>query len=64
MLSVRNTDPRQSFRLASVKYFDGEGKLLREFVTEARVVGPMPTLEFFIANRDLSGGSGAKFLVS
>jgi hypothetical protein len=64
MLSVRNTDTRQGFRLESVKYFDGEGKLLREFVPEPRVVGPMATLEFFIENRDMSGGSGAKFLVS
>lgn len=64
MLSVRNVDPNQNFRLTSVKFFDSRGRLLRELLPEPRIIDPMASVQFFVENRDLTGGPGANFLVA
>jgi hypothetical protein len=62
MLSVRNTDPARSMTVRSVRYYDSDGKLVREYGGE-RTLGPMATIEYFVEQRDKTGGSGANFLV-
>lgn len=64
MLSIRNTDVNHGMTVRSVVYYDTEGKLLRSYLTEPRKLGPLATIEFFVENRDKSGGSGANFLVA
>lgn len=64
MLSLRNTDPDHSIRITSVRYFDGAGGLLRDFLTEPRVLVPLGATNTFVENRDRSGGSGASFIVT
>jgi hypothetical protein len=63
MLSVRNTDPKNGMTVLSVKYYDTEGKLLREYVKEPRKLGPMGSTDYFVENKDTAGGTGANFLV-
>lgn len=63
MLSVRNTDLRGAMMLRSVRYVDSNGKMLREFIAQPQMVGPMATVEFFVDQQDSSGGSGANFVV-
>jgi hypothetical protein len=63
LVSLRNTDPRQPVRLLSARYYDTGGKLLREFLPTPRVLAPLGTLELFVERDDLTGGSGANFLV-
>lgn len=62
-VSVRNTDPQRSLRLLSARYFDTEGRSLREFIDQPRLIGPMGTYEIFVPRSDDTGGSGANFVL-
>jgi len=62
-LSVRNTDERHAIRLESVRYFDSEGKLLKEHLDRPVRLGPMASTDFVVEQRDRAGGSGANFIV-
>jgi hypothetical protein len=63
MLSIRNTDFTGAMKITSVRYYDTDGKFLREFILTAENVPAMASKEFFVENRDKSGGSGANFIV-
>jgi hypothetical protein len=63
MLSIRNIDPERSLTLRSVRYHDGDGKLLREYLQAPRTLGPLASAEVFVEHKDVAGGSGASFLV-
>lgn len=63
-VSIRNTDPVKSIRIASALYYDTEGRKLREYVTSPKIIGPMGTYELFIPRSDDTGGSGANFVIS
>jgi hypothetical protein len=62
-LSVRNTDARQAIRLESVRYFDSEGRLLKEHLERPMRLGPMASTDFVVEQHDTAGGSGANFIV-
>ncbi|MBI4985049.1 MAG: DUF3124 domain-containing protein [Rhodocyclales bacterium] len=64
LVSIRNTDPRRAIRVASARYFDTEGRLLREFVPVARSIPAFGTFELFVEQHDDSGGSGANFAIA
>ena len=63
MVSLRNTDPRLPIRLLSARYYNTDGKLLREYLASPRVLPPLGTLELFVERNDLTGGSGANFII-
>lgn len=63
-VSIRNTDPAKSIRVASAQYYDTDGKRLREYVTSPKAIGPMGTYEIFVPRSDDTGGSGANFVIS
>jgi hypothetical protein len=63
MLSIRNTDPKNGMEVISVRYYDTNGKLLREFVQNPLVLGAMASGDYFVEHSDKDGGSGANFLV-
>ncbi|NJB69388.1 hypothetical protein GGQ74_003090 [Desulfobaculum xiamenense] len=63
MLSVRNTNPRETITLTAVKYYDTDGNLVRNYLPEPVSVGSMATREFIVALKDTQGGSGANFIV-
>ncbi len=62
-LSIRNTDPAHGMRLTMVDYYDSHGKLLKAYLKEPLALDPMSTIRYVIKQSDLSGGSGANFLV-
>ncbi|GAB2181997.1 hypothetical protein DLREEDagrD3_22200 [Denitratisoma sp. agr-D3] len=62
-ISIRNTDGGASLRVASARYYDTNGKLLKEYVPSPRTVPPLGTLELFVPHTDVSGGSGANFII-
>jgi hypothetical protein len=62
-VSIRNTDPRASLQVTSARYYNTEGKLLREFLPRPQSVAPLGTYELFIPRADASGGSGANFII-
>jgi hypothetical protein len=63
MLSIRNTNPGAAITLKSARYYDSTGKLLREFIEQPRTLAPLASTEVFVEHRDMTGGSGANFLV-
>lgn len=63
LVSVRNTDSRSALRVTSARYFDSNGKMLREFVAAPRTVPPLGALDLFVERRESEGGSGASFLI-
>jgi hypothetical protein len=62
-LSIRNTDPNKSITIASVRYYDTGGKLVRAYLQQPLKLGPMGSTEFLVENTDTAGGSGANFVV-
>ncbi|MBF0309365.1 MAG: DUF3124 domain-containing protein [Magnetococcales bacterium] len=64
MLSVRNTDPYSRMKLTVVKYYDTEGALLRDYLKEPVILGPMGSTEFFVEHSERKGGAGANFVLA
>ena len=62
-LSIRNTDPRHPITLMSVKYFDSDGKLVKEYLEKPSELNAMATTRYILTESDTTGGSGANFLV-
>lgn len=62
-LVVRNTDSEAPRFLTAVKYFDSDGRLVRDYAPKPLRVAPMASAEFFVPQSDTKGGSSASFLV-
>lgn len=62
-ISIRNTDPRASFRITGARYYNTVGKLLREYLPQPQTVPPLGTYELYVPRSDSSGGSGANFII-
>jgi hypothetical protein len=62
-LSIRNTDLSHPIIINSVSYHGTDGKLLREYLEEPVILGPMASIDFLVEAREMSGGVGANFLV-
>jgi hypothetical protein len=62
-LSIRNTDAEHAIIITAVRYFDSEGEMIRQDITEPSKLGPLASVSFFVAANDVSGGAGANFLV-
>ena len=62
-VSIRNTDPKLAIRVNSARYYDTEGKLLREYLPSPKSIPPFGTHELFVPRSDSSGGSGANFVI-
>jgi hypothetical protein len=63
LVSIRNTSPRTPVRVTSARYFDTEGKLLKQFVETPRIIAPLGTYELFVEKQESRGGSGANFII-
>lgn len=62
-LSIRNTDLTNSIIITSVRYYNTEGKLVRQDLTSPVELKPLASTDFFVAANDDSGGAGANFIV-
>ena len=63
ILSIRNTNLRSLIRLISVKYYDSEGKLVKDYLAAPMNIDALASTRYIIAEDDKAGGSGAKFIV-
>ena len=63
ILSIRNTNPNNSITLTSVKYYDSDGKLLKEYLSIPLQLNALVSTRYIITKGDKAGGSGANFLV-
>ena len=62
-LSIRNTDLANPLVITFVRYYDTNGKLLRQYLEQPIQLNPLASTDFVIDATDTSGGSGAKFIV-
>jgi len=62
-LSIRNTDPKHPIRLVSVKFYDSDGKFVKEYLNDPTELEAMASTRYILTEADTGGGSGANFLV-
>lgn len=62
-VSIRNTDPASPLKVTGARYYNTEGKLLREFLAKPQTIPPLGTYELYVPRSDSSGGSGANFII-
>ena len=62
-LSIRNTDLTKPMIVTAVRYYDTNGKLLRQYVEKPIQLDALASTDFVIDKNDTSGGSGANFIV-
>ena len=63
ILSIRNTDINQPVTIVSAKYYDTDGKLLKEYLNEPLQLNALASTRYIIKESDKAGGSGANFIV-
>jgi hypothetical protein len=63
ILSIRNTDMNQPVTIVSAKYYDTDGKLLKEYLNEPLQLNALASTRYIIKEGDKAGGSGANFIV-
>lgn len=62
-LSIRNVDPNNSLTVTAVNYHETQGPLVKEYIKEPVVLGPLGSERFIVPQKDNTGGSGANFIV-
>jgi len=63
-LSIRNTDTKYSITLVSVKFYDTDGRLLKDYLPESVRLDELVSTRYVIKEGESGGGSGANFLVT
>lgn len=62
-LAIHNTDPNNTIIVKSVRYYNTDGDLVREFIDSPTQLKPLATTGFVIRSEEGEGGWGANFLV-
>ncbi|UBF24871.1 DUF3124 domain-containing protein [Kovacikia minuta CCNUW1] len=62
-LSVRNTDLKNPIIITAVRYYDNDGKLIKQYLEKPVELAPLASTSFFIETNDTRGGLGANFIV-
>jgi hypothetical protein len=62
-LSIHNPSETLPLVLERVDYFDTAGTLVQGFLSRPVAIKPLATVEFYIPEDDVRGGSGANFVV-
>ncbi len=62
-LSVNNTDLEKPIVITSIRYYNTEGSLLRDYLEQPVQLGPLASSHVVIDPLDDTGGVGANFIV-
>lgn len=62
-LSIHNTDFEHAIIITSVRYYDTQGQLVKEYLPQPQSLGPMASTDFFVDASEQSGGLGTNFIV-
>lgn len=63
-LSIRNTDLKKDLYVESIDYYNTEGVLVKRYIDKTHILKPMASIDYVVNLDDMSGGSGANFLVN
>ncbi len=64
ILSIRNTDLKNSITVTSADYFDTNGKLIHKYYEKDLLLGPLAATYIYIPEGEDKGGFGANFIVN
>ncbi len=62
-LSVHNTDFTNPIIITSVRYYNTQGELVREYLPQPQRLGPLASADFFVEAGDQGSGVGTNFVV-
>jgi Protein of unknown function (DUF3124) len=62
-LSIHNASQDKPLVLRRLAYFDGNGKLVEDYLKQPVALKPFATVEVYIPEQDVRAGTGANFLV-
>lgn len=62
-LSIRNTRQEETLTVTLVDYYNSKGTLVKHHASDPIVLKPLETADFFVSEKDSSGGTGANFIV-
>ncbi|MBB1093238.1 DUF3124 domain-containing protein [Rhodopseudomonas pseudopalustris] len=62
-LSIHNASETKPLVIRRVAYFDGSGKMVESYLKAPVALKPFATIEAFVPNLDVRGGTGANFVV-
>ncbi|MGJ5633543.1 DUF3124 domain-containing protein [Nostoc sp. CALU 1950] len=62
-LSIRNTDLTNPIVITSVRYYNSDGKLVKQYLERPIQLDALASTAFFVNRNDTSGGLGANFIV-
>jgi hypothetical protein len=62
-LSVHNASQDKPLALRRIAYFDGNGKLVQDYLKQPIALKPFATIEVYIPEQDVRAGTGANFVV-
>lgn len=62
-LSLRNTSFKHSIFISEVDYYNSAGELDKNFAEQPIELKPMQSIEYVIEEDDVSGGTGANFII-
>lgn len=62
-LSIHNASQDKPLVLKRVAYFNTTGQLVQSYLQQPIALRPFGTVEIFIAQKDVRGGTGANFIV-
>ncbi|MEA5509554.1 DUF3124 domain-containing protein [Crocosphaera sp. UHCC 0190] len=62
-LSIRNTDRLNPIIIKAISYYDTNGQLIKQYLENPVELKSLASTEVFIAGNDVTGGSGANFIV-
>jgi hypothetical protein len=63
-LSIRNSDLTKDLYIESIDYYNTEGKLVKQYLSQPYILKPMSSIDYVVNLEDMSGGNGAKFLIN
>lgn len=62
-LCIHNTDFSHPIIITSVRYYDPQGRLVKEHLTQPQRLGPMASVDFFVGENEQAAGVGTNFIV-
>ncbi len=62
-LAIHNTDFDTPIIIRSVRYYDTDGNLVRDYIEQPVEVKPLATTGFLVEDSDITAGWGANFIV-
>lgn len=62
-LTIHNTDLNSPITILKIDYYDTKGNLVKRFINEDLDLATLESKQFVIEQSDISGGTGAKFIV-